>query len=234
VLVNTTAIIVAAGTGSRMGGAVSKTYLPIAGRALVLRTLDQFFACQSVEKVVLVVAGNDVRRCEALLKADSALGRRPWVLQVGGASRQESVYRGLQTLDPDCQIVLIHDGARPFVSPALIDRCVATAGTRQAVVVGVPVRETIKVVSENRQIISTPARNSLWEIQTPQVFQRRLIVEAYEWAERQGIRGTDDATLVEEMGRPVFVLDGEPTNIKITIPEDLIFAEALARRRRVP
>ena len=231
---NTTAIIVAAGLGSRMGEAVSKTYLPIAGRALVLRTLDQFFASQSVEKVILVVAGKDVRRCEALLKADSALGGRLWMLQAGGASRQESVYRGLQKLDADCEIVLIHDGARPFVSPTLIDRCVATARTRQAVVVGVPVKETIKVVSEHRQIISTPSRDGLWEIQTPQVFQRHVIVEAHEWAVRQGCQGTDDATLVEKVGKPVFVLDGERTNIKITVPADLIFAEALARKGRTP
>jgi 2-C-methyl-D-erythritol 4-phosphate cytidylyltransferase len=217
-----------------MGGAASKTYLPIAGRALVLRTLDQFFASQSVDKVVLVVAENDVRRCQALLEADSGLGGRPCILQAGGVSRQESVYRGLQKLDPDCEIVLIHDGARPFVSPALIDRCVATARTRQAVVVGVPVRETIKTVSENRQIISTPPRDSLWEIQTPQVFQRRLIVEAHEWAARRGVQGTDDSTLVEEMGKPVFVLDGERANIKITIPEDLIFAEVLAKRGLLP
>lgn len=230
---NTTAIIVAAGASSRMGEAVSKTYLPIAGRALVLRTLDRFFATETVENVILVIAGKDVQRCEGLLQADKLLSGRAWVLQTGGTSRQESVYRGLQKLDPDCEIVLIHDGARPFVSPTLIDRCVASARTRQAVVVGVPVRETIKVVSEDRHIISTPSRDSLWEIQTPQVFRRSLIVEAHEWAMRQGLRGTDDATLVEKMGRPVFVLDGEPTNIKITRPEDLIFAEALIREGRI-
>jgi len=231
---NTTAIVVAAGDGSRIGGATSKTYLPIAGRALVLRTLDRFFASQSVENVIVVVAGKDLRRCEALLKADSALRGRPWMLQTGGGSRQESVYRGLQKLAPDCEIVLIHDGARPFVSPALIDRCVETTRTKQAVVVGMPVRGTFKVVSQRRQILSTPSRESLWEIQTPQVFQRGLIIEAHKSAARRGLQGTDDATLVEEIGQPVFVLDGEPTNIKITLPEDLIFAEALIREGRIP
>lgn len=229
---NTTAIIVAAGTGSRLGGALSKTYLPIAGRAMVLRTLDQVFASRSVSKAVLVVAENDFPRCQALLETDPSVRDRPWVLQAGGATRQESVARGLQRLDPDCEIVLIHDGARPFVSPDLIDRCVAMARSKLAVVAGLPVRETIKVVSENRHILSTPPRNSLWEIQTPQVFQRGLIVEAFERAARQGIRGTDDAMLVENLGKPVFVLDGEPTNIKITVAADLIFAEALAREQR--
>lgn len=231
---NTTAIVVAAGVGSRMGGAISKAYLSIAGRALVLRTLDQVFSSQSVQSVILVVAGKDVERCQALLEADSALGARQWVLEEGGASRQESVYRGLQRLDSACEIVLIHDGARPFVSPMLIDRCVAGAQVRNAVVVGLPVRATIKVVSEQRQIISTPLRNSLWEIQTPQVFSRKLIIEAHEWAARRGLQGTDDAMLVEQMGEPIFVLDGESTNIKVTFPEDLIFAEALITKGKIP
>lgn len=230
---NATAIIVAAGESSRMGEGVSKTYLPIAGRALVLRTLDQVFGSRSVDKVILVIADKDFRRCEALLRADGNLSSRPWVLQSGGSSRQESVHRGLQKLDSDCELVVIHDGARPFVAPALIDRCVEAARTRAAVVVGVPVRDTIKVVSDNRQIVATPARGSLWEIQTPQVFRRSLIVEAHEWASRQGFHATDDAMLIEQMRTPVFVLDGERTNFKITLPEDMIFAEALVRERRI-
>ena len=230
----TTAIVVAAGMGSRMGQAISKAYLPIAGRPLVLRTLDQVFLSQSVDSVILVVAGKDFQHCQALLEADSNLSGRPWLLREGGASRQESVYLGLQELAPDGEIVLIHDGARPFVSPTLIDRCVATARKKDAVVVGVPVRATIKVVSEHRQILATPSRDSLWEIQTPQVFRRGVIIEAHEWAARRGLQGTDDATLVEQMGQPVFVLDGEPTNIKLTLPEDLIFAEALIKAGRIP
>jgi 2-C-methyl-D-erythritol 4-phosphate cytidylyltransferase len=229
-----TAIIVAAGEGRRMRRPTPKAFLPIAGRSLVLRTLDRFFSAQSVEKVILVVAGQEIRSCEALIRSDPNLSPRPWVLQSGGPSRQESVRRGLEKLDSDCEIVAIHDGARPFISSSLIDLCVDKAYRVGAVVIGVPVSDTIKVVSETHWVQATPDRKTLWEIQTPQVFLRELIVEAHEWGKRRSIDATDDAMLVERMGRPVFLLEGERTNIKITVPEDIILAEALLRSGRVP
>ena len=136
-----TAIIVAAGEGKRLGGQVSKSFFPIAGRPLVLRTLDRFFSTQSIEKVILVVAEKELRPSQALIQNDPNLSHRPWVLQVGGATRQESVRRGLEKLDTDCEIVAIHDGARPFVSSSLIDRCVDEAHRVGSVVIGVPVRD---------------------------------------------------------------------------------------------
>lgn len=223
----------AAGEGSRLRTRTSKTYVPIAGRTLLLRTLDQFCRSKKVNSLIIVIAKEDLQRCEALLCSDPQLRHRSWVLQTGGASRQESVKRGLEKVSPDCDVVVIHDGARPFISPALIDRSVDEALARQAVVVGVPVRDTIKIVSETRQIVSTLARDSLWEIQTPQAFHRSLILEAHESAQRNHLRGTDDAKLVEELGKPVYLIEGERTNIKITVPEDLLFAEALLRKRRV-
>ena len=230
---NTTAIIVAAGEGSRIGTRLSKTYIPIAGRALLLRTLDQFCRSKRVNNLVVVIANQDLAKCESLLRNDPQLRKRSWSLQSGGATRQESVKRGLEKISPDCDVVVIHDGARPFVSPALIDRSIEEAWARKAVVVGVPVRDTIKVISETRQVVSTPVRDGLWEIQTPQAFERSLIVEAYEVAERNNLEGTDDAMLVERLGKPVYLIEGERTNIKITVPEDLLFAEALARKRRL-
>ncbi|MEX0805892.1 MAG: 2-C-methyl-D-erythritol 4-phosphate cytidylyltransferase [Candidatus Binatia bacterium] len=230
---NATAIIVAAGEGSRIGGEIGKNYLPIGGRTLLLRTLDQFYRSKRVNNVVLVVAKKDLDRCELLLRGDRQLGHRAWTLQAGGANRQESVRRGLEKLSDDCDVVAIHDGARPFVSPALIDRSIEEAYAREAIVVGVPVRDTIKVIAEDRRILSTPERNSLSEIQTPQTFQRNLIVEAHEWAHRNHFEGTDDAMLVEQLGRSVYLINGERTNIKITVPEDLFFAEALIREGRV-
>jgi 2-C-methyl-D-erythritol 4-phosphate cytidylyltransferase/2-C-methyl-D-erythritol 4-phosphate cytidylyltransferase/2-C-methyl-D-erythritol 2,4-cyclodiphosphate synthase len=227
-----TAIIVGAGEGKRMGGPVPKSFLPIAGRPLVLRALDRFFLARSIEKIVLVVAGTEMQRSQALMQSDLNLSHRPWALQVGGATRQESVRRGLEQLDSDCEIVVIHDAARPFVSASLIDRCVDEACRVGAVVVGVPVRDTIKVVSEEHWVQATPARNSLWEIQTPQVFRKELIVEAHDRAIRQAIDATDDSTLVEQMGKAVLVLQGETTNIKITTPEDILLAEALLREGR--
>lgn len=227
-----TAIIVAAGEGRRIGGPVSKSFLPIAGRPLMLRTLDRFFSTQSIGKVILVVADKELGQSQRLIGSDPNLSHRSWVLQAGGASRQESVRRGLDRLDPDCEIVAIHDGARPFVSSSLIDRCIEEAYRVGAVVIGVPVRDTIKVVSEEHWVQATPARNMLWEIQTPQVFRKEIIVQAHDWGDRQALEATDDSTLVEQIGKPVFLLEGERTNIKITVPEDLLLAEALLRDGR--
>ena len=224
---NATAIIVAAGEGRRVGARISKVYLPIGGRALLLRTLDQFFRAKRVNNVIVVIAKQDLARCRSLLGSDPQAREQSWILQTGGSSRQESVSRGLGKVSSDCDLVVIHDGARPFVSPALIDRVIEEAPTRKAVVVGVPVRDTIKVISADRQILSTPARDCLWEIQTPQAFERSLILEAHQGAQRNNQDATDDATLVERLGKPVYLIDGERTNIKITLPEDLLFAEAL-------
>jgi 2-C-methyl-D-erythritol 4-phosphate cytidylyltransferase len=229
-----TAIVLAAGEGRRMAAGTSKSYLPIAGRPLVLRTLDRVFSAQAVEAVVLVVGAGELERCESMLRADSALKDRHWLLQVGGATRQQSARRGLERVESDCDIVVIHDGARPFVSARLIDRCVETAADKGAVVAGLPVRDTIKTVSSDHWIESTPNRSALWEIQTPQAFKRGLIIAAHEWAERQGIQVTDDATVVERIGTPVYVLEGERTNFKITVPEDAWLAEILIREGRLP
>jgi len=230
-----TAIVLAAGEGRRIGGDVSKAYLPIAGRPLVLRTLDRMFAAKTVEKVILVIAANEFERCNAMLRADSVLRSRPCVLQSGGATRQQSAKRGLEKIGAETDIVIIHDGARPFVSAALIDRLVEAAAERGAVVVGLPVRDTIKVVGSDRLIQSTPERRALWEIQTPQVFKRELIVAAHDAAaEKNGVEATDDAMVVERFGKPVYVLEGERTNFKITLPEDVWLAEMMIREGRVP
>jgi len=200
---------------------------------MVLRTLDQFFSAQAIEEVVLVIAADEFLRCETMLRDDSGLANRPWILQSGGPTRQQSVKKGLEKIGSDTDIVVIHDGARPFVSPALIDRCVQATRDKGAVVVGVPVRDTIKIVSNDRWVQTTLSRSSLWAIQTPQVFRKQWIVEAHDRAAREAFEATDDAMLVERIGKPVFVVDGESTNIKITTPEDVWFAEALLREKRI-
>ncbi|MGE5303263.1 MAG: 2-C-methyl-D-erythritol 4-phosphate cytidylyltransferase [Alphaproteobacteria bacterium] len=227
------AIIVAAGEGRRLAHTDPKPYLPLCGRPMLLRTLDKFCSARHIAKVIVVAAAPQLARCEELLRADSALKHRFWILQSGGATRQQSVKRGLDEVDADAEIIAIHDAARPFVSSALIDRSVEVAYERGAVAVGLPVRDTIKIVSREQWVQSTPERNSLWEIQTPQVFRAPLIFEAHDRAAKQGIQATDDAVLLERMGIPVYVLEGERTNFKITLPDDLFFAEALIRDGRV-
>ncbi|MFQ5851001.1 MAG: 2-C-methyl-D-erythritol 4-phosphate cytidylyltransferase [Candidatus Binatia bacterium] len=220
-------VVVAAGEGKRIGKGAPKPFLPIAGRPMILHTLSRFAASETVRKVVLVAAEAVVFRCQDLIRSDSRLRSLECIVQPGGPRRQDSVEQGLARLDTDCEVVVIHDGARPFVSPRLIDQCVELAFREGSVVVGVPVRDTIKVVSADRQVRETPPRDSLWEIQTPQVFRVEIIREAYLSASREGQGASDDAMLVERLGRTVTVLEGERTNIKITFSEDLLFAGAL-------
>jgi 2-C-methyl-D-erythritol 4-phosphate cytidylyltransferase len=137
-------------------------------------------------------------------------------------------------LDQDCDVVTVHDGARPFVSPGLIDRCVDAARTEGAVVVGLRAKDTVKIVTDQGLVRATPARESLWQIQTPQAFQTEIIREAYRRGAEEQADATDDSMLVEQLGYPVRVLEGEETNIKITVPQDILIAEALLRGGRIP
>jgi 2-C-methyl-D-erythritol 4-phosphate cytidylyltransferase len=230
---NVAAIIVAAGEGLRMGGSTPKSYLPLCGRPMILRTLDRVFAAKKITKVVVVVAPNEIARSQSLLSQDGRIGSRAWQLQGGGVTRQESVRRGLETLAQDVDFVAIHDGARPFVSSEFIDRCIEVAQEKGAVVPGLPARNTIKHVGADGYVQSTPQRSALWEIQTPQVFRRELIQAAHDRAHRERFEATDDAMLVEHMGGAVYVLEGDKLNFKITLPEDVWLAEALIREGKV-
>lgn len=223
------AVVLAAGRGTRMGTTIPKPFLLLGGRPLILHTLDRFLQTQTVRKVILVTAETEVSRCREALQLDTRLRELECVLEIGGARRQDSVDNGLSRLDSDCEIVVIHDGVRPFVSPGIIDHCVELALKNGAVAVGVPVRDTIKVVSTDRRILETPPRESLWEVQTPQVFRKEIIREAYERARQKGIEATDDATLVEHLGKDVILVEGQRSNLKITGPEDLLLAEIMLR-----
>jgi 2-C-methyl-D-erythritol 4-phosphate cytidylyltransferase len=226
------AIVLAAGEGSRLGGSVPKAFASIAGRPLVLRTLERIFSVRMIERVTLVVGAAQLERCEALLKADPALRDRPWHLQVGGATRQQSAQRGLEKAG-ESDLILIHDAARPFVSVELIVRCIEAAMRHDAAVPGLPAHDTIKVVTQDHWVERTLERDSLWEIQTPQVFRRELIVAAHANAVSAGLEVSDDALAVERYGKPVFVVQGERLNFKITVPEDVWLAELLLREGRV-
>jgi 2-C-methyl-D-erythritol 4-phosphate cytidylyltransferase len=226
------AIVLAAGEGRRLGGGLPKAFAPIAGRPLVLRALERIFSVPMIERATLVVAAAQLERCEALLKADPALRDRPWHLQVGGATRQQSAQRGLEKAG-ESDLILIHDAARPFVSVELIVRCIEAAMRHDAAVPGLPAHDTIKVVTQDHWVERTLERDSLWEIQTPQVFRRELIVAAHANAVSAGLEVSDDALAVERYGKPVFVVQGERLNFKITVPEDVWLAELLLREGRV-
>ena len=222
------AVIVAAGRGTRVGGTASKVLLPVAGRPLILHTLDRFAAAKEVDRAVLVVPAGEVAEYRELLRTSPPAGLTVAV-RGGGARRQDSVRAGLDALAADCEAVVVHDGARPFASAGLIDRCARESRRGRSVTAAVPARNTIKAVQDG-QVTETLPRNRLWEIQTPQAFPVRVLRDAYEKAEREGVEATDDAMLVERLGMPVRVVEGSTTNLKVTYPEDILFAEALVAR----
>jgi 2-C-methyl-D-erythritol 4-phosphate cytidylyltransferase len=202
---------------------------------MLLWSVHRFLAAQSIGKLIIVVAPEELARARTLLDHDPLMSdRQQWQLQGGGATRRESVHRGLQLVGRDDEIVAIHDGARPFVTAALIDRCVAAAREKGAVVAGLPAQDTIKRVARDGWAESTLERGTLWLIQTPQAFRRELITAAHQWAATKGIEATDDAALVESRGSKVFVLQGERTNYKITFADDLRLAEAMIQQGLVP
>ncbi len=201
---------------------------------MILHTLARFAASRSVRRVVIVAAADEVERCEEIVGSDRSSGELDCQVCAGGVRRQDSVALGLERLDNDCDVVVIHDGARPFVSPDLIDRCVDEALQGKCVVTGVRVQDTIKVVSADKRILETPSRDSLWSIQTPQVFPTKIIREAHLEGSLKRVEATDDAMLVEQLGKVVNVLEGKRTNLKVTYPQDLIFAEMLLSSGKIP
>ena len=211
------AIIPAAGQGRRMGGEVPKQYLPLEGHPLLWHTLAALERSPLIQALILVVRPED-RSFAGQVAGDFAKVRG---LVAGGGERGDSVRAGLGATTPDDGIVLVHDAVRPFASPALIERVVAAAREWGAAGPALPVRETIKVVDDGR-VVETPLRARLWGAQTPQGFRRSLLLEACE--KYSGQPATDEAILVEQLGHPVRVVEGEAANIKITTPEDLAWA----------
>ncbi len=214
------AVIVAAGRGERMGG-TDKMFALLGGKPILARVIDVFDQCQSVGQIVVVVARQNVERCQQLVAEQG----RPKVTEVcpGGKRRQDSVAAGLSQLK-SCDWVIIHDGARPLVTEELIQRGLAEARVTGAAAAAVPVTDTIKVAGDNRIVRKTPPRGNLWTVQTPQVFNFDIITEAYRQASSEV---TDDASLVEQLGYKVKLYMGSYDNIKITTPDDLTLAEWL-------
>ncbi|GAB2695633.1 2-C-methyl-D-erythritol 2,4-cyclodiphosphate synthase [Paenibacillus thermoaerophilus] len=229
------AVIVAAGRGSRMGTAESKQYLPLRGKPVLGHTLERFAEMAETEMIVIVTGRDDVERCRELAAAH-APGKTAAVVQ-GGAERQESVYLGLKELlrrgVAAEETVLIHDGVRPFVEAEDIRKLLeALWEGAEGAVLAVPVKDTIKAVGNGGLIEETPDRSRLWAVQTPQAFPFASALKAHELARREAFVGTDDAMLAERMGLRVRVVRGSYDNIKITTPEDLRWAEQIARNSR--
>ena len=223
----TTAIVAGAGSGKRMRSATAKTFLAVAGLPVVVHTLRAIAACQEVTDLVLVVREED----ESLL---SEYIKRHGILRVsrivpGGRERQDSVYNALRTLEPDTEVVVVHDAVRPFAGPELFREVINAALRGTSAIAAVPLKDTIKLVGKDGWIHSTPERTRLVAVQTPQAFPYAVLRDAYEQAMKEGFYSTDDSALVEHIGQSVQVIPGSYDNIKITTPEDLILAEYILR-----
>jgi len=212
------AVVVAAGPGTRLPGPVRKPFLPLGGQAILERTLAAFQGCDRVAEVVVALAPNDVEHARRLVAGKVS------TVVAGGATRRASVAAGLEAL-PLGGWVVVHDGARPFVSPALIERVLDAAGSTGAATAGLPVAETLKAV-DGDQVRRTVDRRGLYAAQTPQAFQADLLREAHRRVPADA-PVTDDAELVERMGGTVVMVPGDPANVKITTPADY----ELARRQ---
>lgn len=221
----TSAIIVAAGSSKRMG--FDKLTAPLLGKPVLRWTIEAFDACDAVQEII-VVAGDALR---PLVQSwiDAGSFRRPVALVSGGAERHFSVAEGLKKLSPDADIVAVHDGARPLITPEQIARCIAKADECGAVACARPVTETLKRVDSHHLITGNLERTGAWIMETPQVFERALLCEAYESVLRDGVSVTDEVSAVQHIGAKVTVLDNPAPNPKITHPADLALAERLLR-----
>lgn len=233
------AIVLAGGRGKRMGTTLAKQYLLIHGRPVLCYSLDVFEQSKIIDDVVLVVGKGQIPYCRQEIVEKYGYQKIRAVVE-GGAERYHSVWEGLRTLgEMKKGYVFIHDGARPFVDEQILKRAYEEVCRSRACVVGMPVKDTIKIADEQGYIDMTPKRSLVWQIQTPQVFAADLIIPAYrEVIEKeqqlleQGIQITDDAMVVENVcGCPVKLVEGSYENIKITTPEDLKIAEIFTKQK---
>ena len=216
----TSAIIVAAGSSRRMG--FNKLLAPLSGVPVLRRTLDAFQTCDAVDEILVVTS--EALRADIEAWRSSGLAKITQII-IGGAERHLSVHAGLQALNPACEIVAVHDGARPLISVAQITRCVESARTQAAVACARPMTETLKRCDSTGRIIDSIDRANAWIMETPQVFQRELLVKAYDAVLRDGLLVTDEVSAVQHLGEPVFVIENFELNPKITFPADILLAQ---------
>lgn len=221
------AIIAAAGTGSRMAGDRPKQFLQLAGSPIIFHTLKPFELCDSIQELIVVLPAAEA--AEFLAQAGKRGLRKLARVVPGGATRADSVKRGLMSIRPaTAEIVAVHDGVRPFVTVAEIEETVATARRDGAAILATPVTDTIKRV-ENDLVVETLERGNLRQALTPQCFRYDLLRQAYEQADVNDPALTDESSLVERLGHAVTVVAGSPRNIKITTPRDLLIAETFLK-----
>ncbi|KAB2329194.1 2-C-methyl-D-erythritol 4-phosphate cytidylyltransferase [Cytobacillus depressus] len=221
-------IIPAAGQGKRMGAGRNKVLLELNQTPVFIHTLKVFEMDEDCEGIYLAINPLEQDEMEALLKEHHIT--KVMAFAPGGSERQHSIYNALKCVKQE-GIVLVHDAARPFIDKKLLRPLVEAAKEDGAAILAVPVKDTVKKVAGN-MVTETVERTSLWAVQTPQAFRFAILLDAYKQAEADDFLGTDDASLVERIGKNVIIVEGRYDNIKLTTPEDLYFAEAIIHKRR--
>lgn len=220
-------IVLAAGQGKRMKAGKNKQFIELEGKPVIIHTLSVFEADPWCSEIKLVINEREKDIFKELLTQYPMLKVKEMI--IGGEERQDSVYNGLHSIQ-SAEIVLVHDGARPFISQEVTHSLVEKASKEGAAIVGVPVKDTIKRVSKAGVVVQTLERSSLWSIQTPQAFRYGILKEAHDKAKTENYLGTDEASLVERINVPVHIVQGEYENFKLTTPEDLILAKAFLQK----
>ena len=219
-------IIVAAGKGKRMGTDIKKQYLELNGKEVLAHTIEKFQVCDEVDEIIIVTGQEEIEYCTDHIWKKYGFSKIKKIV-AGGKERQDSVYKGLLGASGATEIILIHDGARPLVRLEQIKASIETAAKEGACVIGVPIKDTVKICNKDQFIKETPSRDTLWGVQTPQTFKYDLIMRAYKEAFEKDLVATDDSMMVEALGYPVKIVQGRYDNIKITTPEDLVIAKSM-------
>lgn len=225
-------IIASAGMSNRMGSKMNKQFLAVGGKPILAHTIEKFEESRFIDEIIIVSKEEEIEYCRKEIVRKYKFNKVTNIIR-GGLERQESVYNGILALDEKSDIVLIHDGARPFVKKENIEDGIKGVIESDSCVIGVPVKDTIKVVGDRNEINNTPPRADLWAAQTPQCFYKDILIRGYEKAMEDDYLGTDDSSLVERLGLEVKMIMGSYENIKITTPEDLILAESLFKEKDI-
>jgi len=224
------ALVPAAGRGLRMGGPIAKQYLSLAGLPLIVHALRVLQSSPVIEEIILAVPEPDRQYCLDYIVVPHGFAKVTKIVS-GGERRQDSVRHALAEVRTDTEIVLVHDAVRPFLTEDMIEQVVDQAKVHGAAIVALPMRDTVKQVTKEGLVERTVDRSPLWLAQTPQAFRRDWLEEAHSKARTNRTHATDDAHLVELLGRPVMVVEGSGENIKVTRPEDLVIGEAILATR---
>lgn len=221
------AIIPAGGQGTRMGGTVPKQFQALMGKPILHYTFKTFQESGLIDSLVLVVPEKELEHARADWLEHPAIVKQ---VVAGGKQRQDSVFNGYQALPDDADIILVHDGVRPFLSKDMIQETINIAVEFGAAITAIPVNDTIKQVDNSGKVERTVDRESLWRVQTPQAFRYDLLGEAFRKAQKHSFYGTDEGALIENLGQEVRVVSGSEWNLKITRPEDLVLGESIVAK----